>query len=403
MTSSPHAAQHDDTFTGYDPLNAAHHSDPAPLLAASRRQCPVAHPYADMLVVSRMDDVREVLTDNATYSARSNFVLDPDNGARGSMPVRPITTLDPPQHGEVRGLLREWMAPRKLATLEPRIRALVAADLDEVDDHNTVDILTVAKRLAAQVVYALIGVPEADWATLQGWTDAIHERLPFPFDDMAEFASMVAYLDEVIDVAMRSEEQDHTTVLGGLAARAADGQLSATEVRIHLWQLITAGTETTSSLITNVVYQLLVEPSRWERLLADPSLIPAAVEESLRHDSPIQFVMRTPHQHAEISGCPVAHGQQIVLHLQSANWDEQAWGASAADFDLDRPDVAEHLAFGKGPHACLGAPVARLEARVLLGELLRRYPRLTLAPGYQWVPTPELMVRRPTRLDVRLR
>jgi cytochrome P450 len=391
------------TFTGYDPLNPEHHSDPAALLERSRSQCPVAHPYENMLVVTRMDDVRDILMDNETYSARSNFVLDPANGARGSMPVRPITTLDPPEHGQVRQLLRRWMAPRELAKLEPRIRDLVTADLDEIDDRDTVDVLTVAKKLAAQVVYALLGMPEQDWDRLQGWTDAIHERLPFSFDDMSEFLAMVAYLDRLIAEQMALPKPDARTILGGLSLCAADGGLTAVDVRIHLWQLITAGTETTSSLITNLLYELLLDRSRWQRLLDDRSLIHAAVEESLRHDTPIQFVMRTPHEDTQIAGCPVTPGQQVVLHLQSANWDQQTWGKNAAEYDMTRRDVASHVAFGKGPHACLGAPIARLEARVLLEELLRRYPDMTLAPDYEWAPTPELMVRRPTRLEVRLR
>lgn len=213
---------------------------------------------------------------------------------------------------------------------------------------------------------------------------------------------MVAYLDSVIADRMALEDLDESTVLGGLTAGAVRGELTATDVSIHLWQLITAGTETTSSLVINLVYELLVDRSRWERLHADPALIPAAVEESLRHDTPIQFVMRTPHRSGQIAGCPVDHGAQVVLHLQSANWDEATWGGDAAAFDLDREDGAAHVAFGKGPHACLGAPVARLEARVLLAQMLRRYPDLALAPGYQWAPAPELMVRRPTHLDVRL-
>jgi cytochrome P450 len=135
-------------------------------------------------------------------------------------------------------------------------------------------------------------------------------------------------------------------------------------------------------------------------VLADRTLVAAAIEESLRHDTPIQFVMRTPHDEATIADCLVRSGQQVVLHLQSANWDEQAWGPTAAQFDLHRPEVASHVAFGKGPHACLGAPLARLEARVLLNALLDRYPQLRLAPDYEWVPTPELMVRRPTELIV---
>lgn len=94
------------------------------------------------------------------------------------------------------------------------------------------------------------------------------------------------------------------------------------------------------------------------------------------------------------------YGEQVVLHLQSANWDEQEWGADAEEFDLERPMAGDHLAFGKGIHACLGAPMARLETRVLLEELIDRFPTLALAEGYRWVPTPELVMRRPARLDL---
>lgn len=385
---------------GYDPLDPAHHRDPAPVLADARQRCPVAHAYDDMLVVTRMTDVWDVLTDNEQYSSRSNFVLDAENGARGSMPVRPITTLDPPDHDRVRQLLRRWMAPRRLQQQEPRVRQLVAAALEDLT--GSVDILGLAKKLPAQVVYALVGMPEEDWETLQTWTDALHERLPFPMDDMPEFSAMLAYLDRMIDERAAAADPDDATILGGLVTAVAAGELPAADVRTHIWQLITAGTETTSSLIANLIYELLVDPTRWEAVRADRSLVPAAIEESLRHDTPIQFVMRTPHDRTVVGGCPVVEGQQVVVHLQSANWDEQAWGANAAGFDLHRPDVAAHVAFGKGPHACLGAPLARLEARVLLNALLDRFPRMRLAADFTWTPTPELMVRRPTELLVEL-
>ena len=161
-----------------------------------------------------------------------------------------------------------------------------------------------------------------------------------------------------------------------------------------------AGTETTTCLIANLLHELMVDRSRWERVKRDPGLIANAVEESLRRDTPLQSTMRTPQQSTEITGCPVRHGEQLVLHLQSANWDETEGGPDAAEFDLHRPMATAHLAFGKGTHACLGAPMARMETRVLLEELLDRFRALDLAEGYRWTPTLELVMRRPASLDL---
>ncbi len=170
---------------------------------------------------------------------------------------------------------------------------------------------------------------------------------------------------------------------------------------MHCIQLILAGTDTTGSLITNLLYELLLDRGRWDRIVDDRTLIPRAVEESLRHDAPLQYVLRTARADREISGCPVQSGSRAVLSLQSANLDEDAWGADAAEFSLDRnPGQATLTSFGYGIHTCLGATLARLEARLLVEALVERFPGMRLAPGYSWQAAPRFMVRRPDRLDV---
>lgn len=183
----------------------------------------------------------------------------------------------------------------------------------------------------------------------------------------------------------------------------AEGELplSDLEIGVHVLQLMAAATDSTAGLLTNLLYELLSDRSRWNRLLDDTSLIPVAIEESLRHDAPLQYVLRTVTMEQEISGRMISPGHRLVVSLQSANWDEQVWGADAAEYSLDRPPgQAPTMAFGYGVHTCLGAPLARLEARVVLEELLARFPGMRLATGYHRDPAPSVMLRRPARLSV---
>lgn len=384
-------------MTGFDPFDEQQHADPAPVLRAARRDCPVARPYDAIVVLSRMADLQEVLLDDTRFSARSNFHLDPASGAV-STNVPALPTLDPPAHQPVRQMMRTWLAPRLLTRREPRVRQLVGSLLDEVGEGF--DAVVLAKSLTARAVYELIGLPEHDWPQLEAWTQVLNAQLPRSFVGLPEFSAFMAYMSRLVGEQMSRDDLDDSTILSGLCARAARGEITASDAVTHSWQLIVAGTDTTTSLIANLLYQLLVEPARWDAIRRDRSVIHNAIEESLRHDTPLQFTMRTPHSATDIAGCPVHQGEQLVLHLQSANWDEQAWGADAAEFVLERPLAAAHLAFGKGIHACLGAPLARLETRVLLEELADRFPGLALAEGYQWVATPELALRRPARLDL---
>lgn len=386
---------------GYDPFNRVHHADPAPVLRDARAACPVARPHEAMVLVSRMADVQSVLLDDDRFSARSNFHLDPATGAVDA-PVKALPTLDPPAHGPVRELMRTWMMPRLLTRREPRVRELVTELLDEVDAAPDAgfDAVVLAKSLTARTVYELIGLPVQDWPQLEAWTQAVHAQLPFDLTEIPEFGAFMGYMSRLVAELMARDDLDESVILPGLCARAARGEITAFDVVVHSWQLIVAGTETTTCLMANLLYELLVDRQRWDSVRLDPGLLAGAIEESLRHDTPLQITMRTPQHPTEVAGCPVAHGEQVVLHLQSANWDEREWGADAADFSLQRPMAAAHLAFGKGIHACLGAPLARLETRVLVEELMARYPSLALAEGYQWAPTPELVMRRPARLDL---
>jgi cytochrome P450 len=189
-------------------------------------------------------------------------------------------------------------------------------------------------------------------------------------------------------------------VIDGLV-HAAEGEkpLTAAEVVAHVFQLVMAGTDTTRSLATNVTYELL-RNELWQRVAADRSLLNVAIEESLRHDPPIQLVVRTAKDGAVLSGCPIPKGDKVAVSLRSAAADEVAWGPHAAEYHLDHDGLPAHVSFGYGIHTCLGAPLARLDARVMLDTLLDRYPNLRLAEDYVWEPIPGAMLHRPQRLDV---
>jgi cytochrome P450 len=384
----------------YDPLDPTDR-DPIGQLAEARERCPVSQPRPGVFVVARHTDVKDALQDPGTYSSEDNFVLE--GGTRtAALPATPITMLDPPAHTALRARLRQWFAPPRLRREEPRIRGIVSDVLADLRPGQPVEVWsTLGRAVPARTVYAFLGLPERDWDRIQEWADVVNDHLPQVSFDMPEVVALVGYLAE--QVATRAAAPGTGTgVLDGLVhPQPGEEPLTPVEVVMHCFQMILAGTDTTGSLITNLLYELLVDRRRWERIVDDRTLIPRAVEESLRHDAPLQYVLRTARADREISGCPVRSGSRAVLSLQSANLDEDAWGADAAEFSLDRnPGQAALTTFGYGIHTCLGAPLARLQTRLLVEALAERFPGMRLAPGYSWHAAPRLMDRRPARLDV---
>ena len=387
----------------YDPLNPEHAVEPFGRLAEARERCPVSEPRPGVRAVVRDEDVRATLLEHGRFSNVGNFALEEssEDEAPARLPRMMITQLDPPEHTELRQRLRAWFTPASLRRLEPRVREIVCGVLAEVPSGQEVEVFsTIARRVPARVVYALIGVPEEDWDRVQGWANAVVERVPLPVADLPEFRSLVSYLGRL--AALRAAgPATGGDVIDGLTHPTNDGKpLPVEEAVAHVFQLIVAGTDTTASLICNVLYELLADRTRWQRLLEDRSLLENTIEESLRHDAPLKYVIRTVTGDGEIAGCPVHAGDRAVPSLQSANLDERTWGEDAADYRVDRPGARRHVAFGHGIHLCLGAPLARLEGRIVLEELLDRYPDLRLAPGFRHEPVESLMQHRPRRLDV---
>jgi len=384
----------------FDPADPVHHADAAPRAAAARASCPVGEPRPGVFVVSRFEDVHGVLNDVGRFSNFGNFQLERDAEPPGGVEL--VTQLDPPAHTSLRRHLLRRFAPRELRRQEPRVRAIAGDVLDALSPGQSVDVFAeIARPVTSRTVYAFLGFPEEDWPRIKQWGDAVNETLPEPFDSMPEFHALIGYLMELA-AARRAQPPTGADVLDMLLHTPLEGgePLTVEEAAVHTMQLVFAGTDTTASLISNLLYELLRERGNWERLLEDRSLLDAAIEESLRHDSPLQMIMRSVKDDTEIAGCPVHRRDKLILSLQSANWDERTWGPDAADFSLDRPREQGHVAMGNGIHACLGAPLARLQCRIVLELLLDRFPDLRLRDGYDHELAPGVLVRRPLELPV---
>lgn len=384
----------------FDPADPDHHADPAPRAAEARASCPVGEVKPGVFVVSRFDDVRDVLLDTERFSNFGNFQLERDAEPPGGVEL--VTQLDPPQHTDLRAHLLTKFAPKQLRQQEPRVREIVGDVLAAITPGQTIDIFAdVARPVTSRTVYAFLGFPEEDWDEIKQWGDAVNEILPEPFDSVPEFHKLLEY---ILDLARARKAAPATgaDVLDALLHSAPDGQpgLDAEVAGVHVMQLVFAGTDTTASLVSNLLYQLLNDRRHWDRLRDEPTLIPVAIEESLRHDSPLQMIMRTVKDDTELAGCPVAERDKLIISLQSANWDEDAWGDDAIQFSLDRDNDEGNVAMGRGIHSCLGAPLARLQCRILIEQLLDRFPDMRLAPGYRWEIAPGVLIRRPKTLDV---
>ncbi|XVQ06439.1 cytochrome P450 [Spirillospora sp. CA-255316] len=383
----------------YHPESLEHHASAAERLTEARR-CPVTYPMPGIGVVARYQDVRAVLADNERFSAKGNFSIHSDDPPGGRAF---ITMMDPPEHTALRSRYLDWFSPGKVRAMRPQIRGIVGAVLDGLDPTQPVDAYgRIARQVPSRVLYALIGFPERDWEQLQAWHDAINAHVPRPINEVPEFFKVGQYMLNL--VAERAagpptgEDMIDDFVHPPQGALAFDHQ----ELATRLSELLAAGTETTTMLMTNLLYELLADRAKWQRVTGDHKLIENAIEESLRKDTPIQFIMRKAKRDMEIDGCLVRAGDKLILQLQSADWDESVWGQDAQEFEPQRPRKPGHLAFGMGIHSCLGALLARLETLELIDEMTRRYPNARLAEDYQWRLHRDCMARRPEGLQLLL-
>lgn len=345
--------------------------DPFDAYRHMRETAPVAFdPAHHLWSVYRYDDVQRVLSEYITFSSAYGRGSGSERDPLGASMI----STDPPRHRQLRTLVTQAFTPRTVAQLEPRIQAIVDDLLDPIVPTGQMDVIAdLAYPLPVIVIAELLGIPTADRARFKQWSDAVvtgSRAAEISGHDLQ--AEMSAYFIQLIEERRAAPRDD---LISALLAAQIDGQhLSQVELLGFCALLLVAGNETTTNLIGNAILCLDEHPDALGLLRAQPNLLPGAIEEVLRYRSPVQSMFRATIRDAEMGNQTVPAGQPVIAWIGSANRDPAQFP------DPDRFDIARvpnrHLAFGQGIHFCLGAPLARLEARLALGAMLTRLPRL---------------------------
>lgn len=317
--------------------------------------------------------------------------------------------FDPPRHTKLRALISRAFTPRVIADVEPRIRTLSRELLHPAIERGEFDLAAdFSVPLPMKVIAGMIGIPDSDWPRYKRWSDSML-KLSYARsggeeagETLREFnavtAEMSDYLANMLAERRASPQDD---LLTRLIEAEIDGQrLTADELLGFFQLLVIGGQETTTNLINNAVLCLIENPIQLARLKAEPVWLPSAIEEVLRYRSPLQWLMRTPKRDVELHGQTIPAGKLVLPMLGSANRDARLF-RDPDKFDIAR-DPNPHLAFGYGNHFCLGAPLARLETRIALADLLQRTNSFVLASDEPWEPRKALHVHGPARLPIRV-
>jgi pimeloyl-[acyl-carrier protein] synthase len=367
-------------------------ADPYPVYHQLRAAEPVHwhEPFAAW-ILTRYDDVWAGLHD-PRLSAKRTVAMQ---AAAGRPELQPFFTFladrmvftDPPQHTRLRALVSQTFKPHILEALRPHIQTLVDGFLDRVEKQRRMDVIAdLAFPLPATVIAEVLGVPPEDLDQLKEWSDEFilvlsSDPTTIPAEVYGRCAraaqAMTDYFRGIVN-QRRAEPRNDLLTLLELVEEQGD-RLSESELFATANLVLVAGHETTTNLIGNGLLALLRHPEQLRKLREDPALVPHAVEELFRYDSPVQFVYRIAREDMQIAGKTIRRGQTVHLVLAAANRDPAHFP------DPDRLDITRtpgrHLALGQGIHYCLGAPLARLEGQVAFETLLRRMPNLRLASG----------------------
>jgi cytochrome P450 len=361
----------------YDPSQPAFQDRLHSIYRTLRDEHPVHfEPATREWLLSRHEDVRTAACDHASFSSEGTDL------SRGLLPM--IQSLDPPRHDALRARVLQVFTARRIALLEPEIRRIARELLDGFAGAGRGDLVAdFARQLPSRVIGALIGIPADRREKFLAWTDELVEASPASALDERFRHPAVGIYREFAQLLAERRTARRGDLMSALLDAEIDGQgLSEEELLGFCFVLVVAGNDTTTNLIANGAVLLAEHPAERALLVKEPTRIPGAIEEMVRYESPAQALPRIARRDVELHGTTIPAGAQVRLLWGSANRDERAF-PDPDRFDPTR-DARGHLAFGQGIHFCLGAHLARLEARVAFEELLARIPDYRLAERPTW-------------------
>lgn len=386
------------------------------LFAELRATVPIFYsPEIDYWVVTRREDVIAVLRDHERFSAVNatqpvtpwppemlQFLVD-----QGFTNESVQVACDPPRHTRVRSHVQGFLNPKRLQSYEAQVRDLVRGYVAAMQGKESVDLVdALTYELPARTAFLLLGVKDVDPRRVKAWTELRVKLMhghPSREEQMAaadELLDFWRFSCDLFEQRKRAPQDDYPSFL--LASRGGDdSKLTENEIKSLTFALLLAAHETTSNASANLLLELLRRPADWQALVDDPTLIPNAVEEGLRYVSSVVAWRRQAKESVEVGGTALPAGTKFLLSLASAGRDEATF-ENGETFDIRRKNARAHVAFGNGIHFCMGAPIARMQMRMMLEELTAAFPAMTLMREQPIEIAGVLTFRGPTRLPVRL-
>lgn len=375
--------------------------DPYPVYRELRNTTPVVwNDVTKFWALLKYEDIRYVSGHPLTFSSTKGISI-PDPAQPEPVQEGNLIFTDPPRHRQLRKLINSGFTRRQVQLLEPKVREIVRGIVDNIDPAKTQQFAEdIASPLPTRLIAEMLGAPTEDWEKFRTWSDAaVGTADPdIEMDHLVALGELYEYFTKLIAARRSGEVSGQNDLLSILAAAEVDGeQLSDADLLNFSFLLLVAGNETTRNLIALGTLALIDHPDQFALLRSNPAeLLPCAVEEMLRFTSPVTHMARCATEDVEIRGQQIKAGDTVVMLYGAANRDEEIFGPTSEDFDITR-NPNPHIAFGAGEHACLGAQLARLEARVFFEVLLGTYPsieltgdvtrlRATMTPGVKSMP-----------------
>jgi cytochrome P450 len=366
----------------YSPYAYEIHEDPYPVYARLRSQAPVyRNDELDFWALSRHEDVVAAFRNVDGFSNAYGVSLEPSAFGPEAHKFMSFLALDPPRHTRMRSLIGKGFTPTKVAAMEANIRAIALEHLEPALERGSFDFIAdFAGKLPMDVISELVGVPQSDRVEIRRLADLVVHREDGLFDvppaGMEAAFTLVGYYQGMIDERRTKRRDDLASAL--LDAEIEGDKLTDDEIIAFLFLMVVAGNETTTKLLGNAWYWGWRNPDELAKPFNDPDRVPDWIEETLRYDTSSQMLLRVTRSPMELHGTSIPEGSRVLLLVGSANRDESVFPESDR-YDLDR-DTSRLISFGSGRHFCMGAPLARLEARIALTELVNRVDSYDIDP-----------------------